>query len=187
MRRSQFTISAAFVCHCAVGWLVQALQWPVGRAKATPTLLLRLLVRAAAQGRSLSAVVREAAEAPSAEAVRAALRAVLPADPNDLLPATTRALHSRLPKALRRRPRTMAVDWHLRPYYGTKDTPGTLRGQPKASTKTFSLRGIRESPPFLHDGRLLTLEDSVEFFNIVLQTKLERQEKEDLVAFMRTL
>jgi hypothetical protein len=137
VRRSQFTISAAFVCHCAVGWLVQALQWPVGRAKATPTLLLRLLVRAAAQGRSLSAVVREAAEAPSAEAVRAALRAVLPADPNDLLPATTRALHSRLPKALRRRPRTMAVDWHLRPYYGTKDTPGTLRGQPKASTKTF--------------------------------------------------
>ncbi len=53
--------------------------------------------------------------------------------------------------------------------------------------KTFPLRGIKESPPYLHDGRLLTLEDSVEFFNIVLQTRLERQEKEDLVAFMRTL
>jgi len=34
----------------------------------------------------------------------------------------------------------------------------------------------------LHDGRLLTLEDSMEFLNIVLQTKLEKQEKEDLVA-----
>jgi cytochrome c peroxidase len=53
--------------------------------------------------------------------------------------------------------------------------------------KTFPLRGIKESPPYLHDGRLLTLEDSVEFFNIVLQTRLEKQEKEDLVAFLRVL
>ena len=53
--------------------------------------------------------------------------------------------------------------------------------------KTFPLRGIKDSPPYLHDGRLLTLEDSVEFFNIVLQTRLERQEKDDLVAFLRAL
>jgi cytochrome c peroxidase len=31
--------------------------------------------------------------------------------------------------------------------------------------KTFVLRGIKELPPYLHDGRLLTLEDTVEFFN----------------------
>jgi cytochrome c peroxidase len=53
--------------------------------------------------------------------------------------------------------------------------------------KTFSLRGIKDSPPYMHDGRLLTLEDTVEFFNIVLQTKLANQEKADLVAFMRAL
>lgn len=53
--------------------------------------------------------------------------------------------------------------------------------------KTFVLRGIKESPPYLHDGRLLTLEDTVEFFNLVLETRLTRQEKEDLVAFMRAL
>jgi cytochrome c peroxidase len=35
--------------------------------------------------------------------------------------------------------------------------------------KTFPLRGIKDSPPYLHDGRLLTLEDTVEFFNIVLR------------------
>ena len=52
--------------------------------------------------------------------------------------------------------------------------------------KTFPLRGIEESPPYLHDGRLLTLEDTVEFFNIVLGTKLAAQEKKDLVAFLRT-
>jgi cytochrome c peroxidase len=53
--------------------------------------------------------------------------------------------------------------------------------------KTFPLRGIKESPPYLHDGRLLTLDDTVEFFNLVLGTKLEPQEKQDLVAFLRTL
>jgi cytochrome c peroxidase len=53
--------------------------------------------------------------------------------------------------------------------------------------KTFPLRGIKDSPPYLHDGRLLTLDDTVEFFNIVLGTKLTKQEKSDLVAFMRCL
>lgn len=53
--------------------------------------------------------------------------------------------------------------------------------------KTFPLRGIKESPPYLHDGRLLTLEDTVEFFNLVLQLNLNAQEKTDLVAFMRVL
>ena len=53
--------------------------------------------------------------------------------------------------------------------------------------KTFPLRGIKESPPYLHDGRLLTLEDTVEFFNLVLELNLSAQEKTDLVAFMRAL
>ncbi|OGP99183.1 MAG: cytochrome B6, partial [Deltaproteobacteria bacterium RBG_19FT_COMBO_46_12] len=53
--------------------------------------------------------------------------------------------------------------------------------------KTFPLRGIKDSPPYLHDGRLLTLEDTVEFFNLILELKLTDQEKKDLVAFMRTL
>jgi len=53
--------------------------------------------------------------------------------------------------------------------------------------KTFPLRGIKDSPPYLHDGRLLTLEDTVEFFNLVLETKLTAEEKADLVAFLRCL
>lgn len=53
--------------------------------------------------------------------------------------------------------------------------------------KTFPLRGIKDSPPYLHDDRLLTLEDTVEFFNLVLALKLNQQEKTDLVAFMRAL
>jgi cytochrome c peroxidase len=53
--------------------------------------------------------------------------------------------------------------------------------------KTFPLRGIKDSPPYLHDGRLLTLDDTVEFFNLILQTKLTDAEKKDLVAFLRAL
>jgi cytochrome c peroxidase len=53
--------------------------------------------------------------------------------------------------------------------------------------KTFPLRGIKDSPTYLHDGRLLTLEDTVEFFNLILGVKLTAQEKQDLVAFMRAL
>jgi cytochrome c peroxidase len=53
--------------------------------------------------------------------------------------------------------------------------------------KTFPLRGIKDTPPYLHDGRLLTLADAVEFFNLVLGTKLNQQEKDDLVAFLLCL
>ncbi len=60
-------------------------------------------------------------------------------------------------------------------------------GRPEGPIKTFPLRGIKDSPPYLHDGRLLTLEDSVEFFNIVLHTQLTAQEKKDLVQYMRAL
>jgi cytochrome c peroxidase len=53
--------------------------------------------------------------------------------------------------------------------------------------KTFPLRGIKDSPPYLHDDRLLTLADTVEFFNLVLALKLSEQNKMDLVAFMQAL
>ncbi len=53
--------------------------------------------------------------------------------------------------------------------------------------KSFTLRGIKDSPPYLHDGRCLTLEDTVEFFNLVLEQKLSAEEKKDLVAFLLAL
>ncbi len=58
---------------------------------------------------------------------------------------------------------------------------------PVGPIKTFSLRGIKESPPYLHDGRCLTLEDTVEFFNLVLELNLTQRDKADLVAFLRVL
>jgi len=70
-------------------------------------------------------------------------------------------------------------DLHLERFL--KDEPGD------GPIKTFTLRGIRESPPYLHDGRALTIEDTVEFFNMVLQLRLTQAEKQDLVAFLRQL
>ena len=81
---------------------------------------------------------------------------------------------------------------HAAPYY-TDNSAHDLQverfysGRPEGLIKTFPLRGIKDSPPYLHDGRLPTLEDTVEFFNLVLELNLDETSKGDLVAFMRTL
>ena len=60
-------------------------------------------------------------------------------------------------------------------------------GRAEGPIKTFPLRGIKDSPPYFHDGRLLTLEDAVEFFDLVLGTRLGAEEKSDLAAYLRAL
>jgi len=71
-------------------------------------------------------------------------------------------------------------------FYKTQTING-LVATAQGPIKTFPLRGIKESPPYFHDGRLLTLEDTVEFFNLVLEVKLDAPEKKALVAFLRQL
>lgn len=92
------------------------------------------------------------------------------------------------------------VECHPEPYY-TDNTmhnlkterffkPRMINGMMASADgpiKTFPLRGIKDSPPYLHDGRLLTLDDTVEFFNMIQELKLTENEKKDLVAFLRTL
>ena len=60
-------------------------------------------------------------------------------------------------------------------------------GRPEGPIKTFALRGIKDSPPYLHDGRCPTLHDAVELFNLAFELKLTKAEKEDLVAFLLCL
>ena len=60
-------------------------------------------------------------------------------------------------------------------------------GRPEGPIKTFPLRGIKDSPPYLHDGRAPTLADAVEFFDLVLELSLTKEEKRDLVAFLLCL
>ncbi len=92
------------------------------------------------------------------------------------------------------------AECHTPPYYTDNTmhnlqverfyTPRMINGEMASADgpiKTFPLRGIKDSPTYLHDGRLLTLEDTVEFFNMVLETRLSEQEKKDLVEFLRAL
>ena len=58
---------------------------------------------------------------------------------------------------------------------------------PLGPMKTFTLRGIKDSPPYPHDGRCLTLEDTIEFLNLVLGLQLSAEEKQDLAAFVKVL
>jgi cytochrome c peroxidase len=88
---------------------------------------------------------------------------------------------------------TMAcASCHPAPYY-TDNLAHDLQverfydGRAEGMIKTFALRGIKDSPPYMHDGRCLTLEDTVEFFNMIQELRLSAQQKTDLVAFMRTL
>jgi cytochrome c peroxidase len=77
-------------------------------------------------------------------------------------------------------------DLHVERFYKTQMHNG-LVATAQGPIKTFPLRGIKESPPYFHDGRLLTLEDTVEFFNLIQELRLTSAEKKQLVAFMRQL
>ena len=61
------------------------------------------------------------------------------------------------------------------------------KGRPEGPIKNFPLRGIKDSPPYLHDDRLPTLDDAVAFFNLVLELKLNKEEKEAITAFLMCL
>ena len=96
--------------------------------------------------------------------------------------------------------KAQCVSCHTPPYYTDNSMhnlqverffkPRMINGRMASADgpiKTFPLRGIKDSPPYFHDGRLLTLEDTVEFFNLILGTQLSAEEKGDLVAFLRVL
>ena len=67
---------------------------------------------------------------------------------------------------------------HPAPYYTDllmhNQDPAVLRperttvGRLLERTRSSSRCGVKDSPPYLHDGRLATLGDTVEFFNLIL-------------------
>jgi len=82
---------------------------------------------------------------------------------------------------------------HAAPLYmdqpDARSAPGALSEERtrRWPHEDFQLARIKDSPPYLHDGRCFTLEDTVEFFNIVQQLRLSGQEKSDLVELLRAL
>ena len=59
-------------------------------------------------------------------------------------------------------------------------------GRAQGWIKTFSLRGIKDSPPYFHDGRS-DLGRHGRVLQPDLRAETEAAEKADLVAFLRTL
>ncbi|HVF18257.1 MAG TPA: hypothetical protein VNA21_15150 [Steroidobacteraceae bacterium] len=78
-------------------------------------------------------------------------------------------------------------DLKLERFYKPGQVYNDQAALPDGPIKTFTLRGIKDSPPYLHDGRLMTLADTVEYFNLVLGLQLTQPEKESLVAYMLAL
>lgn len=77
-------------------------------------------------------------------------------------------------------------DLELERFYEPRTINGIL-ATAEGPIKTFTLRGLKDSPPYFHDGRLLTIEDTIEFFNLILGLGLTPREKADLLAFLYVL
>jgi cytochrome c peroxidase len=74
----------------------------------------------------------------------------------------------------------------------------TRRDEDRGKFKTPTLRGVALTAPYMHDGRLATLEDVVEFYNrggganpnldpLMRPLELTKEEVADLVAFLKAL
>ena len=53
--------------------------------------------------------------------------------------------------------------------------------------KVPALRGLSARPPYFHDGSAATLRDVVDFYDERFHIGFAKQEKDDLVAFLRSL
>ena len=78
-------------------------------------------------------------------------------------------------------------DLKLERFYRPGQTVNDFVMLPDGPIKTFTLRGIKDSPPYMHDGRLPTLADTVEFFNLILGLQLTAEEKAQLLAYLLVL
>lgn len=105
----------------------------------TATVVLGVVLRAAARSISVSAACRDLAKGPSDQAVLTALDEGLPKTFAVLERRLNEALAQPLPRRMRRRAWEIAIDWHLQPYYGQpeKSRNELYYGQPKQGTTKF--------------------------------------------------
>lgn len=139
MRSQMDSISCSAAHQWALRWLMQAELLKQHGPKCTPIVVWSLVLRAAARMTSVFAACRDLSEAPSQEAVFAALEAGLPRT----LPVLERRLNGALtmswPRRLQRHRWQVAIDWHLVPYYGEpcKSRNEILRSKQRQGTTHF--------------------------------------------------
>src|SRR4051812_3515169 len=138
MRPPHYTVTAQQVQRHTAQLCQQHLRLADHGPKCTAAVLLHILCYAAARLLSVAAACAALAKAPSDQAVRDALLALLP-DLHELQRRLNRALAGDLPEALRRRRQALALDLVLIPYHGQPwlDPIEIYRGQAKQGTSHF--------------------------------------------------
>jgi hypothetical protein len=124
----------------AESWLREAMPLKDVGWKCTAQRLWQIVLLAAARMSSLFAACRDLADAPSDDAVLRALALCLPKRPLTLEAWLEPALAGQhLPKALLKRKRRIAIDWHLIPYHGQPDQHANelYHSHPKSGTTKF--------------------------------------------------
>ncbi len=137
MRRTQCIFSRSQCQRDTVAWVVSTFQFVDFSGSVTATLLGKLLVMACCLGTSVSGACRRTRRSPSGESVRKALIGNLPGELAELEGRINDGLGQLLPAAFFKRPRRVAIDLHLRPYYGKRQRTPVRGGKRKAGTKWF--------------------------------------------------
>jgi hypothetical protein len=137
MRHAESIISRAQWQQDTVASIVTTFQLTDFGRSVPAALLGKLIVMAACVGISLSGAARRTRRSPSGETVRKALLANLPEHLPDMERRINDSLRRLLPKAFFKRPRRLAIDLHLRPYYGQRQDVPVRGGKKKAGTKWF--------------------------------------------------
>jgi len=163
--RKQYIVRKEEVHGYAEDWLGRALALEYQGYKCTDRVILQILLIAASRVVSLFAACRDLADAPTDQTVRDALSATLP-DVVQLEKRLNRALCTKVPKALRRKSRVLAIDLTLIPYHGrpAHDEREIYRSKPKSGTSHFHAYA---SAVVVHKGFRYTL----------ALTRVERREK----------
>jgi hypothetical protein len=137
MRRDNGTISRARWQQDTVAAIVSTFQLRDFARSVSAALLGKLLLMAASVGTSLSGAAYRTRRSPSSETVRKALLANLPTELSELERRINDSLRQWAPKVFFKRSRRVAIDLHLRPYYGQRQNVPVRGGKKKAGTKWF--------------------------------------------------
>lgn len=137
MRHDDGTISRSRWQQDTVAAIVATFQL-ADFGRSVPAILLgKLVVMAACVGTSLSGAAYRTRRSPSSETVRKALMASLPNDLSEMERNINDSLRQWAPKAFFKRRCCLAIDLHLRPYYGQRQNVPVRGGKKKAGTKWF--------------------------------------------------
>lgn len=136
--RKDYIITKDEVHGLAHHWLSTALRLEYRGTKCTANTLIQILLIAASRVASIFAACRDLADAPSDQTIRNVMAESLP-EMAELERRLNLALVTKLPRALKRKARVMAIDLTLIPYHGQPcyDEQEIYRSSPKSGTTHF--------------------------------------------------